>query len=66
MRVIYNNDEFELVDNVDSNIKKHDIFESNINVEDTIEFKPEEFEEKADISRLELEKTIDLGGKSNE
>lgn len=49
-----------------NNIKEHDIFSSNVNIEDTIEFNPDEIEDNINISKLELEKTIDLGGKSYE
>ena len=45
------------------NIENNDIFEKNINLEDTIEFNYDDFNvEKIDIKNIELEDTLNLGG----
>ena len=45
------------------NIENSDIFEKNINLEDTIEFNVDDFDENLlDIKNIELENTLNLGG----
>lgn len=45
------------------NIENSDIFEKNINLEDTIEFNVDDFDENLlDIKNVELENTLNLGG----
>ncbi len=63
MKVMYKGDEIELQD---INTNDQDIFPININLDDTIEFKKDDFKNDIDLSKIELEKTIDLGGNSNE
>jgi len=65
MKVLSNGNEIELNDKLESGTRNHDIFPVNINLEDTIEFKPEDFVNDIDMSRIEIEKTIDLGGTNN-
>jgi len=65
MKVLSNGNEIEINDKLESGTRNHDIFPVNINLEDTIEFKPEDFVNDVDMSRIEIEKTIDLGGTNN-
>ena len=65
MTVLCNGNEIEINDKLESGTRNHDIFPVNINLEDTIEFKPEDFVNDIDMSRIEIEKTIDLGGTNN-
>ena len=65
MKVLCNGNEIELNDKLETGTRNHDIFPVNINLEDTIEFKPEDFVNDIDMSRIEIEKTIDLGGVNN-
>lgn len=65
MKVLCNGNEIEINDKLESGTRNHDIFPVNINLEDTIEFKPEDFVNDIDMSRIEIEKTIDLGGTNN-
>ena len=65
MKVLCNGNEIELNDKLETGTRNHDIFPVNINLEDTIEFKPEDFVNDIDMSRIEIEKTIDLGGANN-
>ena len=65
MKVLCNGNEIEINDKLESGTRNHDIFPVNINLEDTIEFKPEDFVNDIDMSRIEIEKTIDLGGTQN-
>ena len=57
MKVMYKGNEIELQD---TNSKEQDIFPIDINLEDTIEFNKDNLETKIDISKIELEKTIQL------
>lgn len=66
MQVIYKGDILELSDNIDQNIKKQDIFKENINLEDTMELNPNDLKDNNDLSKIELENTIDLGVDNNE
>ena len=66
MQVIYKGDILELSDDLDQNIKKQDIFNENNNLEDTIELNLSELKNNNDLSKIELEKTIDLGVDKNE
>ncbi len=66
MQVIYKGEILELSDNLDQNIKKQDIFDENINLEETIELNPNDLKNKNDLSKIELDKTIDLGVDKNE
>lgn len=62
MKVLCNGEEIEIKDKLDSDTRNHDIFPVNINLENTIEFKPEDFVNDIDMSKIEVEHTIDLKG----
>lgn len=62
MKVLCNGEEIELNEKLESDTRDHDIFPVNINLEKTIEFKPEDFVNDIDMSKIEIDKTIDLKG----
>lgn len=62
MKVLCNGEEIELNEKLESDTRNHDIFPVNINLENTIEFKPEDFVNDIDMSKIEIDKTIDLKG----
>lgn len=66
MKVLYKGEEIDLIDTIDNNIKYHDLFKDINENEDTIELQPEELNNKNNLSKIELEKTIELGGNINE
>lgn len=66
MKVLYKCEEIDLIDTIDNNIKYHDLFKDINENEDTIELQPEELNNKNNLSKIELEKTIELGGNINE
>ena len=66
MKVIYNGDTIELKDKYIEGSDNYDIFPDSINLEDTIEFDPSLIFEQLDLSRINLEKTIDLGDDKDE
>ena len=62
MKVLCNGEEIELKEKLESDTRNHDIFPVNINLENTIESKPEDFVNDIDMSKIEIEKTIELKG----
>lgn len=66
MQVIYKGEIIELQDTIDQGIKNQDIFKDDINLEDTIELNHKDFENNNDLSKIELEKTIEIGVDKNE
>lgn len=60
MKVLYNGEEIELNETNNSNIRKFDLFNDETINEDTIELQPEDLQNNNDISKIELEKTIEL------
>lgn len=66
MQVIYKGEIIELQDTINQGIKNQDIFKDNINLEDTIELNHSDFENKNDLSKIELEETIEIGVGKNE
>lgn len=66
MQVIYKGEIIELQDTIDQGIKNQDIFKEDINLEDTIELNQKDFENNNDLSKIELEKTIEIGVDKNE
>ena len=66
MQVIYKGEIIELQDTIDQGIKNQDIFKDDINLEDTVELNQKDFENNNDLSKIELEKTIEIGVDKNE
>ena len=66
MKVIYNGDTIELKDKYLDGSDNYDVFPDSINLEDTIEFDPNQIFEQLNLSKINLEKTIDLGDDKNE
>ena len=66
MKVLYNGETIELKDKLTEGATSYDIFSDSINLEDTIEFDPNEFFEAKKLSFNNIEKTIDLGDGNNE
>lgn len=66
MKVLNNGETIDLKDTLENGVKEQDFFPKNINLEDTIEFKAEDFSNDIDMSRIELENTLNLGGNKDD
>ena len=66
MKVLYNSETIELKDNLKDGATNYDVFSDSVNLEDTIEFNPDDFLNQIDLARINLENTIKLGAEINE